>query len=247
VPTFYEKLTWSPGDGHGLRVAQTRYGKIGSLICGENTNPLARYALMAQGEQVHISSWPAIWPTRPLDRVAPVHSTKPEGPNYDNIAANRTRAAAHCFEAKCFGIMSAGDLNDAAMDKVAAMTDTPNEIRGKLASYPRAASQFLDPTGRTIENCLAVDLLTKQKLEGQSVVTDKEAILFADLDLNECIEGKQYHDVVGGYQRFDVFSLQINRRRHEPVQFHETTWRAPDSQGMGKMVDKVPADKKTQG
>lgn len=64
MPTFYEKLTWSPGDGHGLRVAKTEYGHIGNLICGENKNPLARYSLMAQGERIHISTWPAIWPTR---------------------------------------------------------------------------------------------------------------------------------------------------------------------------------------
>ena len=35
------------------------------LICGENTNPLARYSLIAQGEQIHVSSYPPIWPTRP--------------------------------------------------------------------------------------------------------------------------------------------------------------------------------------
>ena len=62
--TFFEKLTWSPGVGHGLVVSLTPFGKIGTLICGENTNPLARYSLMAQGEQIHISSWPPVWPTR---------------------------------------------------------------------------------------------------------------------------------------------------------------------------------------
>jgi hypothetical protein len=55
VPTFSEKLVWAPGDARGLRVVETTVGRVGMLICGENTNPLARYALMAQGEQVHIS------------------------------------------------------------------------------------------------------------------------------------------------------------------------------------------------
>ena len=50
-PTFYEKLVWAPGDGAGLRVSETRLGRLGALICGENTNPLARYSLIAQGEQ----------------------------------------------------------------------------------------------------------------------------------------------------------------------------------------------------
>lgn len=56
MPTFVEKLAWSPGNGFRLRVAQTKYGKIRSLICGKFTNPLAQYALMASREQVHISS-----------------------------------------------------------------------------------------------------------------------------------------------------------------------------------------------
>jgi nitrilase len=113
VPTFFEKLTWSPGDGHGLRVANTQFGRIGGLICGENTNPLARYSLMAQAEQVHISTWPAIWPTRTPQKKGQnddsIGSTSAPSPaNYDNLAANRTRAAAHCFEAKCFGIACSG-------------------------------------------------------------------------------------------------------------------------------------------
>lgn len=63
MPTFYEKLVWSPGDGAGLRVDDTRIGRVGMLICGENTNPLARYTMIAQGEQLHIASYPPIWPT----------------------------------------------------------------------------------------------------------------------------------------------------------------------------------------
>lgn len=113
MPTFYEKLTWSPGDGAGLKVVDTaRCGKVGGLICGENSNPLARWSLMAQGEQLHITTWPAVWPTR---RVAPA------GKQYDNLAANRTRAAAQCFEGKMFAVLCSG-----YMDK---------EMKGKMMSW----------------------------------------------------------------------------------------------------------------
>jgi nitrilase len=111
VPTFFEKLTWSPGDGYGLRVADTKFGAIGVLICGENTNPLARYSLMAQAEQIHVSSWPAVWPTRTMGKDVGEGGGKGEV-NYDNLAANRTRAAAHCFEAKCFGVACSGYLGE---------------------------------------------------------------------------------------------------------------------------------------
>ncbi|HEU5478758.1 MAG TPA: nitrilase-related carbon-nitrogen hydrolase, partial [Candidatus Tumulicola sp.] len=38
VPTFFEKMVWASGDGHGLVVSDTRIGRLGALICGENTN-----------------------------------------------------------------------------------------------------------------------------------------------------------------------------------------------------------------
>lgn len=46
---------------------------------------------------------------------------------------------------------------------------------------------------------------------------EQEGITYAEVDLNKCIEGKQLHDVVGGYNRFDVFDLKVNRKRLEPV------------------------------
>ncbi|KAM0819544.1 putative CN hydrolase domain-containing protein [Seiridium cardinale] len=51
VATFFEKLPWSHGDGYSLEVADTAVGKIGALISDEDSNPLARYSLMAQGER----------------------------------------------------------------------------------------------------------------------------------------------------------------------------------------------------
>ncbi len=56
VPTHPERLIWSPGDGAGLRVVDTPVGRLGGLICWENYMPLARYALHAAGEEVHIAS-----------------------------------------------------------------------------------------------------------------------------------------------------------------------------------------------
>ena len=63
LPAWGEKLVWSFGDGSSLNIHDTEIGRIGSLICGENSNTLARYALVAQGEQVHISVYPPCWPT----------------------------------------------------------------------------------------------------------------------------------------------------------------------------------------
>ena len=90
VPTFYEKLIWANGDGVACASAIRTFGKLGMLICGENTNPLARYALIAQGEQVHVSSYPPVWPTRPAN----------EPGRYDLASAIKIRAGAHRSKAR---------------------------------------------------------------------------------------------------------------------------------------------------
>jgi nitrilase len=55
VPTNAERMVHAFGDGSTLRVFETAVGKVGGLICWENLMPLARYALYAQGEQIHVA------------------------------------------------------------------------------------------------------------------------------------------------------------------------------------------------
>ena len=57
-PTYDERLTWSPGDGHGLRVHELNGFTVGGLNCWENWMPLPRAALYAQGENLHVAVWP---------------------------------------------------------------------------------------------------------------------------------------------------------------------------------------------
>lgn len=217
MPTFFEKLTWSPGDGFGLRVAKTEFGSIGTLICGENTNPLARYALMAQAEQVHISTWPGIWPTRVQTDHRDEEDKNQGAVNYDNLAANKIRAAAHCFEAKCFGISSAGLVDDACKETIASATSQPKVMRMQMDAAPQAASMFLDPTGALLPGFVFDEQSgTQQK---RDLMQNEAGILYADLDLDRCVEGKQYHDVTGGYQRLDVFDLKVDRTRRDPATF----------------------------
>jgi nitrilase len=58
MPTYEERLTWSPGDGHGLRVHKLGKFTLGGLNCWENWMPLARASLYAQGEDLHVAVWP---------------------------------------------------------------------------------------------------------------------------------------------------------------------------------------------
>ena len=120
MPTYAEKLVWGFGDGSTLRVLDTSIGKLGTLICGENANPLARFALIAQGEEIHISNYPAL-------------------PSQDYGGYNlgediRLRGATHAFEGKVFNVVVSSVIDNSVIDKVA---DT--EEKRRILSSPQSS------------------------------------------------------------------------------------------------------------
>jgi nitrilase len=58
MPTYHERMIWGQGDGSGLRAVDSAVGRIGQLACWEHYLPLARYALIADGEQIHSAMYP---------------------------------------------------------------------------------------------------------------------------------------------------------------------------------------------
>lgn len=58
MPTYEERLVWSPGDGNGLVTHRLEEFTVGGLNCWENWMPLVRSALYAQGENLHVAVWP---------------------------------------------------------------------------------------------------------------------------------------------------------------------------------------------
>jgi nitrilase len=60
VPTSHERMVWGRGDGSDLQVFDLPFGRTGALICYEHANPLFRYALIGQGEEVHVAMWPGL-------------------------------------------------------------------------------------------------------------------------------------------------------------------------------------------
>ncbi|MGB3716550.1 MAG: carbon-nitrogen hydrolase family protein [Candidatus Promineifilaceae bacterium] len=65
-PTHEERTAWGEGDGSSLTVYQRSYGRISGLNCWEHNMVLPGYALMAQGTQIHIASWPGSSTSRHL-------------------------------------------------------------------------------------------------------------------------------------------------------------------------------------
>jgi predicted amidohydrolase len=201
VPTFAEKLTWASGDGSSLRVHETRLGPLGVLACGENTNTLARYSLLAQGELIHVANYIAF----------------PFIANYDMPEAIRIRAGAHSFEGKIFTIVACS-----AMSPELIRTLEPTAEQEKLLTgTPNAFSGIYGPDGRLVSEPLI----------------DREGIVYADIDLSRCIEPKQYHDILGHYNRFDIFRLEVNRTPLEPIRFESSRRATPVEDNGSDMTD----------
>lgn len=187
VPTWAEKLTWTNGDGSTLRVHHTEVGPLGVLACGENTNTLARFTLLAQGELVHIANYIAL-PVAPKD--------------YDMADAIALRTAAHSFEGKVFSVVACSTVSEDIIDTVAA--DDP-EARELLERKRSALSGIFGPDGRPVSEPLA----------------DDEGVVYGDIDLSRCIAAKQMHDIIGHYNRFDIFTLHVNGKPLQPLSFDE--------------------------
>jgi nitrilase len=178
VPTWAEKLTWTGGDGSSLRVHATEIGPLGVLACGENTNTLARFTLLAQGELVHAAGYIAL-PVAPED--------------YDMADAIAVRTAAHCFEGKVFSVVACSTISPEIVDTIAG---DDQDVR-KMLGRPRSAlSGIFGPDGRPVSEPLI----------------DDEGIVYAEIDLGRCIQPKQMHDIIGHYNRFDIFQLHVDDR-----------------------------------
>ena len=75
MPTYEERLVWAAGDGHGLQTHRLGPFHAGGLNCWENWLPLARAALYAQGEDLHVAVWPGgIHNTRDVTRFIALES-----------------------------------------------------------------------------------------------------------------------------------------------------------------------------
>jgi nitrilase len=94
TPTYHERMLWGQGDGSGLRTVATAVGRVGALACWEHYNPLARYALMAQHEEIHCSQFPG-------SLVGPIFAEQME-----------VTMRHHALESGCFVVNATGWLTE---------------------------------------------------------------------------------------------------------------------------------------
>jgi len=124
MPTHHERLYWGFGDGSGLRVYPTALGKLGGLICYEHHMTLSKYALYAQGEQIHCAVWPG-WPGNP---------------DYDNLGIVHTASKQYAFEGQCFVICACGWIHPD-------MIPEDFEFKNEMDCRSRGGSTIITPLG----------------------------------------------------------------------------------------------------
>lgn len=112
TPTYHERMIWGQGDAAGLKVVRTAVGRVGALACWEHYNPLARYALMTQHEEIHCAQFPG-------SLVGPVFA--------DQMAVTIRH---HALESGCFVVNATGWLTDAQVAGVTADPALQGALRG---------------------------------------------------------------------------------------------------------------------
>lgn len=101
-------MVWGQGDGSGLRAVDSAVGRIGQLACWEHYNPLARYAMIADGEQIHAAMYP--------------------GSIFGDLFAEQTEIniRQHALESACFVVCATAWLNADQQAQIA--TDTGGSV-----------------------------------------------------------------------------------------------------------------------
>lgn len=112
TPTYHERMVWGQGDGSGLRTVQTQVGQVGALACWEHYNPLARYSLMAQHEQIHCAQFPG-------SLVGPIFAEQTE-----------VTLRHHALESACFVVNATGWLSEAQIEQIAPDAALQKALRG---------------------------------------------------------------------------------------------------------------------
>jgi len=111
TPTYHERMIWGQGDGSGLRAVDTQVGRIGALACWEHYNPLARYALMADHEEIHAAMFPG-------SLVGDIFREQIE-----------VTIRHHALESGCFVVNATGFLTEAQVAEVAGKTGLDKALR----------------------------------------------------------------------------------------------------------------------
>lgn len=156
TPTYHERMVWGQGDASGLKVVDSAVGRLGALACWEHYNPLARYALMAQHEEIHAAQFPG-------SMVGQVFADQME-----------VTIRHHALESGCFVVNATGWLTDAQVEAITPDPDRRKALRGGcFTAIVSPEGKLLAEPLRSGEGMVVADLdlalITKRKRMMDSV------------------------------------------------------------------------------
>lgn len=165
-------------------------GRVGGLQCFEHLQPLLKYNTYFQGEQIHVASWPALFPL--VGKM----------PFFNTVEACRMATHTLAIEGGVFVLLASQVQTDKGM-QANGMVDKaePGEEISHAAVRGGGFSVVIAPDGRALT---------------EPVPADWEGLVYCDLDFDEIYRAKQWVDPVGHYSRPDLFTLVVQNetKRH---------------------------------
>lgn len=176
MPTVGERFVHMGGNGSTLGVFETEFGPASSLMCSENSNPLAIFSLTAEGTRIHGASWPNHWgkESRPMREYVEIASR-----NFAQVS-------------KAYVISACSVVDEDTVTKMQLNDEDKQFINQPLVL---GGSMIISPSAEIIAGPLG----------------NEEGILYADIDLDQCVVHKLHHDFSGNYNRPDIFRLYVNK------------------------------------
>jgi aliphatic nitrilase len=148
-PTHVERTVFGEGDGSDLTVYPTALGRIGALCCWEHLQPLSKYAMYAQNEQVHVAAWPSFSIYR-----GGAYALGPEV----NTAASRIYAV----EGQCFVIAPCATVSEAMLQTLCGDDATKRQLLlaggGFAGIYAPDGQLISQPLPETAEGLVYADI-----------------------------------------------------------------------------------------
>lgn len=138
-PTHVERTLFGESDGSHINVNDTELGRVGSLCCWEHLQPLVKYAMFSQNEQIHCAAWPSF-----TLYLGAAHALSGEM----NMAVSQVYAA----EGQCFVIAASALCSQEMCDM---LCDTPD--KQALLQTGGGYSRIFGPDGQSVVEPLPAD------------------------------------------------------------------------------------------
>ena len=147
-PTHVERSVFGEGDGSDLQVHDTALGRVGGLNCWEHLQPLTKYAMYSQGEEIHVGAWPSFSIYRGAAQAL--------GPEVNTAAS-----LIYAVEGQTFVVAPCGVIGEAALEQFCD-TDVKRQLLqpggGFARIYGPEGSQLAEPLPETAQGILFADL-----------------------------------------------------------------------------------------